>query len=235
MESNKSNEGGMSAGKKLGLLILVLFLIASIAGLILFYQKYQKSQQMIQTLKENQGDQQITDGRKQEIIDKLSKHTILPDSEPALATISNPEKMAKRDDFFKVAKEGDVMLVYPSKAIMYRPDEDKIVDMRPVVRRGNQELSDRDSAPLEIELRGRVNEQQARSLANQINSVGSYNVSRTIQTTSSYENTTIVNTTEQDINQLENSLNTEAISTMPDTESTSTADIVILIGQNLIQ
>ncbi|MFB6225874.1 MAG: hypothetical protein ABEJ02_00820 [Candidatus Paceibacteria bacterium] len=242
---NLQNKEGMSRLKKFGVLLLVLFLIASIFGLILFYQKYQESRQKIQTLKEQQPSK-LDKSRKQQIINDLSQHMILPDSEPALATISNPKEMAKRDDFFKSAQKGDVMLVYPSKAIMYRPSQDKIVDVRPVVRRGanlgaggssveNRSAQQNQQKLLSVELRGALTKKQISALTKQVESLAGYKVARSRQSTSSYQNTTIVNKTKQSIDQLEQRFDTQATTTLPSTESTSTADVIILIGQDLIQ
>lgn len=65
---------------------------------------------------------------------RVSRHMVLPSDEvPALLTVTDNAKLTS--SFLKQAKNGDKVLVYQTnkKAILYRPDVDRIIDVGPVV------------------------------------------------------------------------------------------------------
>lgn len=67
------------------------------------------------------------------IIDKVKKHINIPsDVEPTVATIVDVEALKSRNDFYKNAKNGDHLIVTPTRAILYDPDTDMILDVVPV-------------------------------------------------------------------------------------------------------
>jgi uncharacterized membrane-anchored protein YhcB (DUF1043 family) len=80
---------------------------------------------------QQQASKDITDV--QTVMDKVSKHMILPGGEtPALVTVVDKAKLT--GDFFKNAQDGDKALIYQKnhRAILYRPSVDRIVDVGPV-------------------------------------------------------------------------------------------------------
>ena len=62
------------------------------------------------------------------VVSKLM--TLSTDEKPTVATITDIKKVAGQD-FYKNAKDGDKVLIFTSnkKAIIYRPSENKIVDV----------------------------------------------------------------------------------------------------------
>ncbi|MDQ5932679.1 MAG: hypothetical protein QG649_764 [Patescibacteria group bacterium] len=65
---------------------------------------------------------------------KIERHVILPANEvPALVTVTDPEKIDT--PFLKQAQKGDKVLIYQNnrKAIIYRPNVDRLIDIGPVV------------------------------------------------------------------------------------------------------
>ena len=62
----------------------------------------------------------------------VSKHYLVPDEEPAIATVEDKEKV--QSEFFRAAENGDKLLIYKEakKVILYRPSVDKIVEVGPV-------------------------------------------------------------------------------------------------------
>lgn len=61
---------------------------------------------------------------------QVGKLIALPSGEPAIATVSDEAKL-KKQSFFKNAKNGDKVLMYTEarKAILYRPSENKIIEV----------------------------------------------------------------------------------------------------------
>ncbi len=67
------------------------------------------------------------------IIEKVKRHILIPDGvEPTVATIVDVAALQKRNDFYKVAKNGDSLIVTPTRAILYSTDKDMILDVVPV-------------------------------------------------------------------------------------------------------
>lgn len=60
----------------------------------------------------------------------VSKLLVLPDEEPVIATVTDKTKL-EQQAFFKFAENGDKVLIFQkaSKAVLYRPSVNKIVDI----------------------------------------------------------------------------------------------------------
>ena len=70
-----------------------------------------------------------------EIIARVAALMLLPEGEtPALAKVSDPNALSQ-EAFFRNAKVGDIVVMYPkhSKAILYDPVTDKILEVAPIV------------------------------------------------------------------------------------------------------
>ena len=68
-----------------------------------------------------------------DITEKVGKHIILPQTEtPTLATIEDAEALAKEQPFFSNANNGDKVLIYSDRALIYSPDRDVLVNVGPV-------------------------------------------------------------------------------------------------------
>ena len=64
----------------------------------------------------------------------ISKVMILPEEEPSLFEIKDPDMLAKQQSFFVGAKVGDKLLVYAlvGKAIIWSPSRNMIVNVGPI-------------------------------------------------------------------------------------------------------
>jgi len=125
--SHKTSPHKSRAG--LGMLIALISVsvvaVGSTATATIFFVKYNN-------LKNNPSAYQQED--KQKIIDKVGKLYDVPNEDPSLARVTNVEKLKKEQEFFKNAKEGDYVLVYPKAklGILYRESSNKIVNIGPV-------------------------------------------------------------------------------------------------------
>lgn len=125
--------------QKLALLILGV-LVVGLAGTSLIFYKQAKE------LKIN--PQKISQEENQKTIDAVGKLVLLPEGEtPTIATVTDPVKLKAEQAFFARAVEGDKVLIYTQalKAIMYRPSENKIIEIAPLVI-GNPNASANTSA-----------------------------------------------------------------------------------------
>ncbi len=125
-----------SAGSKK---LLSIFLVVALA--ILAYVNYTKRVQLATELKKltvqmeqlQTGNDPQNVAAAKEIVEKVRKHIIVPnDVEPTVATIVDVETLKARNEFYKDAKNGDNLIVTPTRAILYDPDRDIILDVVPV-------------------------------------------------------------------------------------------------------
>lgn len=75
------------------------------------------------------------------LIGKVGSHIILPKGDPKIVTISNVDILKKDQPFFASAQNGQKLLVYPDKVILYDPVMDKVVDIAAI------RLNDASSPP----------------------------------------------------------------------------------------
>lgn len=114
---------------KIILSIFVLLVVAGSAGTsYYFYTKYQAAQQALNN------PELAAQDEVQQITNKLGKLIELPqDEEPSVATVLDHEKL-KDQQFFTSAQDGDKVVIYTKamKAILYRPSDNKIIEVAPI-------------------------------------------------------------------------------------------------------
>lgn len=71
--------------------------------------------------------------RATEIIAKVQRHMNIDTSvTPTVATIVDVEKLKEQNPFYNKAKNGDFLVVTPTRAILYDASKDRIIDVAPV-------------------------------------------------------------------------------------------------------
>lgn len=119
-------------------LLLLLGIIAAIAS---FAWAEQQRRQAINRLKET--EQELEEIRKstqrsgaevaQQVLEKLRKHVDIPtDPQPTVATIIDIERLRETNDFYNKAENGDHLIITGTRAILYDPDRDRVIDVVPV-------------------------------------------------------------------------------------------------------
>jgi hypothetical protein len=129
----------------IGVLSLFLMIVAAGGG-YLFYN-YQQSQQELKNLKES--PQTAAKQEIKEVSEKIGALMELPaNEEPTLATVTDIEKL-KSQTFFAKAVNGDKVLIYTesSKAILYRPETNKIIEVASVNLGQNQVQAQEQTTP----------------------------------------------------------------------------------------
>lgn len=104
---------------------LLVLLVVSAGSAVYFYQQ-------LSSLKEN--PQAIAQKEAEALVSKVGKLIVLPEGEnPTIATVNDPEVL-KNQPFFTNAKKGDKVLIYTNarKAILYSPENNKIVEVAPI-------------------------------------------------------------------------------------------------------
>lgn len=124
-----------AGGRKLLSIVLVIALA------ILAYVNYSKRVQLATELQKLsvQMEQLQTGNNPQNvaaakaIVERVRRHIMISTAvEPTVATIVDVETLKSRNEFYKDAKNGDNLIVTPTRAILYDPDKDIILDVVPV-------------------------------------------------------------------------------------------------------
>jgi len=69
------------------------------------------------------------------LLAEVSAHMLLPaDETPAIATIFDAAALSETQMFFKQAIDGDKVIIYSDKAIIFRPKEGLIINVGPVIQ-----------------------------------------------------------------------------------------------------
>lgn len=64
------------------------------------------------------------------LIEKVFKHILLPSGDVRVETVNKPELLRKINPiFYQFAKEGDNILIFADRAILYDPKVDKVLDI----------------------------------------------------------------------------------------------------------
>lgn len=75
-------------------------------------------------------DINATDPEINTLIKKVFKHIFLPSGDVRVETVNKPELLRKINPvFYQFVKEGDKILIYEDRAILYDPGIDKVLDV----------------------------------------------------------------------------------------------------------
>lgn len=75
----------------------------------------------------------LTEAQVQQVVARVSKYMVLPSGEePSVSVIADVATRAEQQPFYRGAKDGDILIVYSSRAIIYDPKENKLVNVGPI-------------------------------------------------------------------------------------------------------
>ena len=121
------------------ILILTLFiaiLLACTGVTFYFYRLYTASQKQLSDLT---AKVPLMTSEKQEdtsLVARVARHILLPSDEMPLIQTVMDVSVFKNEPFYKNAQNGDKILVYANRAILYNPTEDRVMEVG-VVRSEN--------------------------------------------------------------------------------------------------
>ncbi|MEP7103699.1 MAG: hypothetical protein ABI721_03255 [Candidatus Dojkabacteria bacterium] len=116
-------------------IILILIVVIVGGGVYLFVIKPR-----MEPLASTSGtDQTAQDTAKYNALtDKIKKIILVPNESPTIATIANLEEVKSQNaTFYADAQEGDTVIIFSTKALIYRESEDKIINVAPVTKEAN--------------------------------------------------------------------------------------------------
>lgn len=141
-ESSSAPSGKTLAKPRRGLSKwVIILLLALVVVVILFIWAEQKrrrvSQQLEATTQEleqvKQATQRSGPEAAKEVLNKVRTHIDVPEQpEPTVATVIDAEQLRQSHPFYKNAQNGDHLILTETRAILYSPDRDRIIDIVPV-------------------------------------------------------------------------------------------------------
>lgn len=197
--------------------------------------------------------EKLSDEQVAELIERVGRFLVLPsDEQPSVAAISDAMSLSERQAFYKDAKDGDILIVYSSKAIIYDAEADKLVNVGPIVRTdlepsktasGSGDTMESPKPTVEpteisVEVRnGTATAGLAGAMSSELKKNELFDVQTPGDASNTYTKTVIVDLTGGDdegkaaaIDVLADDLKAEVVTELPDGERTSTHDVLILIG-----
>ncbi len=210
-------------------IIILLIIVLVLAAGYLAYNKYYKVNSKAQG--EEMSQKEIN-----HLLHEVGKLIRLPEGvQPAIATVNDAEALIKQQKFFLGAKNGDKILIYKDKALLYDPDNHILINVGPVIGGDGGDTktpvdSQTQKDKINLDIR---NGSGISGAANKMsNGFGdSYKIIQTVDAAKEYDNTILVNLTGKDASVLEKRLGVKAINKLPDGEKLSIADFVIIIGK----
>lgn len=119
--------------------LLTLLVIALVALVVVLDARRREAEQKLQNLSVRL--EQLRTGSNtqsnlelaRQVVQKVREHMNLPDTpEPTVATIVDIEKLKQRNTFYTPAENGDYLIVTSTRAVLYDPDTDRILDVVPI-------------------------------------------------------------------------------------------------------
>ena len=232
-------------GKNVLTIVLVLIIVVVTMALALVLLDYQKVKKEVSILTNPELQQEMAQQEIDMLIKKVSKLIMLPEGQPVLATVQEAEKLAEEQEFFKNSQDGDKVLVYETKAYIYRESENKLINVGPVfIDNAEQEVVDGDQAnekpadviqedpKLNIEVRnGTTTAGLASTVANKLRTEKLYNIKNVGDAANKdYSANIIVNLAGKDVSALEKQLKTKAVTSLPEGEASTSAEVLVILG-----
>jgi len=120
-----------------------LLMLLGIGSSVYFYRQYKISEEKLK----NPGDAEKNEMK--DMVGRVGKLMILPTEEPQMLTVGDVENLKKAQPFFQDAKNDDKVLLYPvaRKAILYRPSENIIVNVAPLMNQEEATASGKAQTP----------------------------------------------------------------------------------------
>ena len=130
---------------KLGMFLAVVVCVLGV--FVWLFLQYRGVKQEVLLLSSDKESVAMQQNEIDSILAQVQKHMLLPDTQtPVVATIVNAASLAEEQAFYRNAVDGDILLVYPEKALIYSPTRNVLINVGPVYVE-----SPADSAPVIVD------------------------------------------------------------------------------------
>ncbi|MDP2692608.1 MAG: LytR C-terminal domain-containing protein [bacterium] len=248
-EEKEFKSAGSGAGMgAFGKFLIILLFLAVVAAFAWYFMKYREAQKQVNFLSSMEGRQEVDKMEIEKVVSAVGKLILLSETEmPTIATIEDAAALATEQAFFSKAQNGDKILIYSDRAIIYSVERNLLVNVGPVFFNNDnaegQTVEQEEPTPVQPEKKVKVEpvsldirngskvQGVAQNLAGELSAQGVYslvNVSNASNT--DYPKTVLVNLGTGDVSALEERFGVVAVSVLPEGEAVSTASVVIIMG-----
>jgi len=245
MATKTDSKSNSAIAKKSGMgSALPVLLILVIVGFAWSFYSYQQAKNQLAVLTDPKQANELNAKQTEELLAKVSKLVVLPNEKnPVVATINDVEVLAATQDFYKDANNGDKLIIFTQsrKAIIYNEAQNKLINVGPILYNSSSGQVTSQTIPadrLTIDLR---NGTKTSDLGVQTRDTLASNYSFLIirlakAANANYTETTIVDQTKDDkkadiVNALQKQLNAKVVKELPVNETTSSAEVVVILGK----
>jgi hypothetical protein len=198
----------------------------------------------------------LTDAQVKEVISRISKFMVVPtDETPSVVVLRDVQSLQAQQPFYNGAKDGDILVLYSNRAIIYDADANKLVAVGPIQRNdatpaptasGSAQLSPSPSASVSttpavpekvtVDVRnGTTTAGLAGSTASTLKKNTWVTIGAVGDAKGSYTKTVLVDLSggkkPNAIAALEGILKVTAVTALPKGEQSSTADVLVIVGK----
>jgi len=130
---NKKIESSFQKRRKNNRMIIFVVIILAILGVFYLLFSYISAHRELRMLKDPAAQEEVAKIEADKLVKTIGKLISLPeDQEPVVGTVNDANSLAEQQKFFINSQNGDKVLIYQSKAIIYRPSENKLINVGPV-------------------------------------------------------------------------------------------------------
>lgn len=226
-------------------ILRAIIVIALVAGTAALAYLYYQTRMELQFLSSQSGQEELAKREVTQVVEALGKLAILPSEEPVVATITDNVALASQSAFYTNAVNGDKLVVYPQakQAFIYSPSRNKIVNVGPLliddapVGENAQGATEQVSAAtISIEVRNGSNTTgKATATSNELKALAS-NISISEVTNAAnkeYKGNVVVSSVPDmaaTAQQIADKIGAQVVSSLPSGESSTQADILVIVG-----
>lgn len=147
MDESKTEGDVLTRGSK----VIVIVLIVVVIGFGLLLYGYIDAKREIAFLATPEGQVEASQRLVAETLKAIGELILLPEGEetPFVFTIQNAEQLAAQEPFYNKANDGDRLIVFSDRAIIYNPTDNILVNVGPVTFQSAEDAQ--DSPPPEAE------------------------------------------------------------------------------------
>ena len=195
-----------------------------------------------------------TNAQVNELVSRISQFLVVPaNEEPSVVVLKDVDQLKAQQSFYDDAKNGDVLVVYSDRAIIYDVKADKLVNVGPIVRNdvpplgstasGSAEVTPSASPTpepeaIKIDVRnGTSTAGLAGATASTLKKNSLFSIGVVGDAKGSYTGTVVVDFTTQGsgksaaVQELASILDAKVVTELPSGEPKSTADALVILGK----
>ena len=128
--------------------LAILIVLASLATAGFFWNDARQAKQQTVDAVANRNKEETN-----QVVSSLKTVLFVDEKEePTVARIEDPSVLQKKNpDFYKNTQVGDYLVLYPKRAIIYRPDEKQIINIAPIINTDQVNKQATDQTPATTE------------------------------------------------------------------------------------